>query len=262
MQTILDEIVESKKRELAVARQNLTFEELLARTSTALPTRDFCAALDRKGRISLIAEVKKASPSAQVIRPQFDAITIAKTYEEHGASCLSVLTDAPYFQGTLQDLTHVRGAVDIPLLRKDFLIDEYQIAEARVAGADAVLFIAEILDDRTLGRLLAQARDLGMASLLEFHDPQNIPRVLRAGADLVGINNRDLKTFASNVEHTLRLRDQIPADVFLVSESGIHNRADVERLERAGVRAILVGESLLRASDIGLAVDQLLGRLP
>src|SRR5262249_12318831 len=177
-------------------------------------------------------------------------------------SCLSVLTDSPFFQGCLQHLTHVRAAVAIPVLRKDFLIDEYQIIEARSAGADAILLIAEILDDVMLKRLLGWTRRLGMSALVEFHDPANLGRVLASGADLIGINNRDLTSFSTKLEHTLQLRDRIPADVVLVSESGIRTRQDVKRLEDAGISAILVGESLLKVHDIGLAVDQILGHLP
>ena len=224
--------------------------------------RDFRAALAGPGPIRLIAEIKKASPSAQVIRADFDPALIAQTYEKHGAACLSVLTDGPFFQGRLPHLTQARAAVAIPVLRKDFLIDEYQVVEARSAGADAVLLIAEVLDDLMLGRLLERARQLGMAALVEFHDAANLDRVLASGADLIGINNRDLNDFTTNLEHTLRLRDRVPPDVVLVSESGIRTRQDVERLEAAGISAILVGESLMRAADIGLAVDRLLGRLP
>jgi indole-3-glycerol phosphate synthase len=173
-----------------------------------------------------------------------------------------VLTDAPFFQGHLAHLTQVRAKVAIPVLRKDFLVDEYQVVEARNAGADAVLLIAEILDDRMLVRLLEQARRLGMAALVEFHDAANLDRVLASGADLIGINNRDLNTFRTDLDHTLRLRDQIPREVVLISESGVRTRRDVERLEAAGISAILVGESLMRASNIGLAVDRLLGRSP
>jgi indole-3-glycerol phosphate synthase len=167
--TILDEIVVSKRREVAAAQQQLPLEELLTRT-TASPVRDFRAALARSGPIRLIAEVKKASPSAQVIRSQFDPLAIARTYQQHGASCLSVLTDTPFFQGHLEHLTRVRGSLEIPLLRKDFVIDDYQVVEARAAGADAILLIAEILDDALLYRLLEQARDLGMSALVEFHN--------------------------------------------------------------------------------------------
>jgi len=259
--TILDEIVVSKRREVAAARQQLPLEELLSST-TAPPARDFRAALARRGPIHLIAEIKKASPSAQVIRSQFDPVAIARIYQQHGAACLSVLTDTPFFQGHLEHLAHVRAAVEIPLLRKDFLIDDYQVVEARAAGADAILLIAEILDDVLLHRLLERARDLGMSALVEFHDETNLTRVLESGADLVGINNRDLRHFHTDLDNTMRLRDRIPPEVIVVSESGIRTRRDVERLEAAGVSAILVGESLMRAPDIGVAVDQLLGNVP
>ena len=258
--TILDEIVASKRDEVAAERRRRPLEELREQAALAPPVRDFRGALAGPGPIRLIAEIKKASPSAQVIRADFDPVAIARIYQEHGARCLSVLTDTPYFQGNLTDLASVRAAVAIPLLRKDFLIDDYQVVEARSAGADAVLLIAEILDDATLARLLEQARSLGMAALVELHDAANLPRVLASGADLVGINNRDLRHFVTDIEHTLRLRDQVPPEVVLVSESGISTRRDVERLEAAGVSAILVGESLMRAPDIGLAVDRLLGR--
>ena len=223
---------------------------------------DFRAALAPPGPIRLIAEIKKASPSAQVIRTDFDPVSIAETYQLHGAACLSVLTDTPFFQGHLTHLTQVRAKVAIPVLRKDFVVDEYQVVEARNAGADAVLLIAEILDDMTLVRLLERANALGMAALVEFHDVANLDRVLASGADLIGINNRDLNTFRTDLDHTLRLRDQIPREVVLISESGVRTRRDVERLEAAGISAILVGESLMRASNIGLAVDRLLGRSP
>jgi indole-3-glycerol phosphate synthase len=257
--SILDEIVESKRREVARDRRRMPLEELEAQAAEAPPVRDFRAALDGKGAISLIAEVKKASPSVKVIREDFEPVSIARAYQDHGAACLSVLTDVPYFQGHLSYLARIRASVAIPLLRKDFLIDEYQVVEARVAGADAVLLIAEILDDATMARLLERARELGMAALVEFHDPENLPRVLAAGADLIGVNNRDLHTFTTDLERTLRVRDRVPDGVLLVSESGIHDRAQVEKLQAAGVDAILVGESLMRAPDIGLAVEKLLG---
>jgi len=260
--SILDEIVVSKRREVAASRLRLPIEELETQAAEAPPVRDFRASLAGPGPIQLIAEVKKASPSAQVIRADFDPIAIARAYQAHGAACLSVLTDAPYFQGHLSYLARVRASVAIPLLRKDFLIDEYQVVEARMAGADAVLLIAEILDDDRLASLLAMARRWGMAALVEFHDEANLPRVLASGADLIGINNRDLHHFRTDLDLTLRLRDQIPPGVVLVAESGIKTRADVERLESAGVSAILVGESLMRQDDIGLAVERLLGLSP
>jgi indole-3-glycerol phosphate synthase len=258
--TILDEIVVSKRAEVAIARVKCPLEQLVMRAREAPAPRDFRAALLGRGPIRLIAEIKKASPSAQVIRPDFDPVAIARTYEQHGASCLSVLTDTPFFHGHLKHLTEVRGAVAIPVLRKDFLIDEYQIFEARIAGADAVLLIAEILDDTMLTCFREQANRLGMAALVEFHDVANLDRVLASGADLIGINNRNLNDFSTDLEHTLRLRDQIPREVVLVSESGIRSRADVLRLEAAEISAILVGESLMRSADIGLAVSRLLGR--
>ena len=260
--SILDEIVVSKRREVALGRKRMPLEELEAQAKEAPPVRDFRGALDGGGTIQLIAEVKKASPSVKVIREDFEPVSIARTYQDHGAACISVLTDAPYFQGHLSYLARIRASVAIPLLRKDFLIDEYQVVEARVAGADAILLIAEILDDATMARLLERARELGMAALVEFHDPANLPRVLAAGADLVGVNNRDLHSFTTDIDRTLRLRDQVPPEVLLVSESGIHNRAQVERLEAAGVSAILVGESLMRAPEIGPAVERLLGTSP
>jgi indole-3-glycerol phosphate synthase len=259
MANILDQIVAAKRREVAAAVARMPLEELEVQAAEAPPVRDFRAALAGPGPIRLLAEVKKASPSAGVLRADFDPVAIARTYQAHGASALSVLTDAPYFQGHLSYLARIRASVAIPLLRKDFVIDEYQVVEARMAGADAVLLIAEILDDSQLSALLERARSLGMAALVEFHDPMNLPRVLASGADLVGVNNRDLTRFVTDLDLTLRLRDRIPPGVVLVSESGIRTRADVERLQQAGVSAILVGESLMRAPDIGEAVEILLG---
>jgi indole-3-glycerol phosphate synthase len=204
--------------------------------------------------------VKKASPSAGVIRENFDPVSIARIYEEHGAACISVLTDEPYFQGRLEYLTQVRAAVSLPVLRKDFILDSYQLVEARAAGADAVLLIAECLDDCQLRKLHNEAVELGMTPLVELYEPENLQRVLDAGATLVGVNNRDLRSFKVDLEHTIRLRQRVPDECVLVSESGIKSKADVDRLQAAGVQAILVGESLMREADIGAAVDRLLGR--
>ena len=259
MSNILDEIVAWKRTEVEDARRRMPLDELEVQANEAPPVRDFRAALSGPGPIRLLAEVKKASPSAGVLRADFDPIAIARTYQAHGAHCLSVLTDAKFFQGHLTYLARIRASVAIPLLRKDFTIDEYQIVEARMAGADAVLLIAECLTDDQLVSFQACARSLGMAALVEFHDPANLRRVLDSGADLVGVNNRDLTRFVTDLDLTLRLRDQIPPGVILVSESGIKTRADVERLEAAGVDAILVGESLMRSPEIGAAVDELLG---
>jgi indole-3-glycerol phosphate synthase len=256
---ILDRIVATKRREVAAARLRMPLEELEAQAREAPPVRDFRAALAGPGPIRLIAEVKKASPSAGVIREDFHPVHIARTYQAHGAHALSVLTDVPYFQGHLSYLARVRASVAIPILRKDFVIDEYQVVEARMAGADAVLLIAEILDDARLKDLLDCIRHHGMSALVEFHDPANLPRVLASGADLVGVNNRDLTRFVTDLDQTLRVRDRVPPGVTLVSESGIKSHEDVARLERAGVDAILVGESLMRSPDIGRAVEDLLG---
>lgn len=257
-ETILEKIVATKRNELEAARARRSEDELRAALADAPPVRDFFGPLAAEGPIRLIAEVKKASPSAGVIRADFDPVAIARIYEQHGATCLSVLTDESYFQGSLEYLRDVREAVNLPVLRKDFLVDSYQLLEARVAGADAVLLIAECLDDCQLRKLHNEAIELGMTPLVELYDPVNLPRVLEAGATLVGVNNRNLHTFEVDLEHTLRMRREIPGECVLVGESGIKTREDVLRLEAAGVDAILVGESLMRETDIGAAVDALL----
>jgi indole-3-glycerol phosphate synthase len=258
--TILDKIVATKRTEIAAAQVRVPLRELRDRLSEAPPIRDFFAALAAPGEVHLIAEVKRASPSKGVLRENFEPVEIALTYEKHGAACLSVLTDEPFFQGSLENLRRIRAAVDLPLLRKDFILDSYQLYEARLAGADAVLLIAECLDDCNLRKLHNEAIELGMTPLVELYEPQNLDRVLEAGATLVGINNRDLRNFVTDLDHTLKLREKIPADCLVVSESGIRTAADVARLKTAGVNAILVGESLVSQPDIGAAVDRLLAR--
>jgi indole-3-glycerol phosphate synthase len=255
---ILGTIVASKRREIEHHRAGLPERELERRLADAPLIRDFCAALSGPG-LRLIAEVKKASPSAGVLRADFDPVAIAHIYAAAGAAALSVLTDEPFFEGRLEHLTAIRCAVELPLLRKDFLLDRYQLLEARSAGADAVLLIAEILDDLALPRLLAEAGELGLAALVELYDPAHLPRVLAAGARIIGINNRDLRTFVTRLEHTLELAPRVPAGCVLVSESGIRTRQDVERLEAAGVNAVLIGETFMRAADIGAKVRELLG---
>ena len=256
---ILDRIVATKRQEIERAKASVSIETLRAQVKAAPPLRDFFAALAASGPIKLIAEVKKASPSKGVIRADFDPVAIARTYEANGATCLSVLTDEPFFQGSLDYLRQIRTAVELPLLRKDFILDSYQLLEARAAGADAVLLIAECLDDCNLRKLHNEAIELGMTPLVEFYDAENLPRVLAAGASLIGVNNRDLRTFVVNLDRTLQMREKVPLDSVLVAESGIETRADVLRLQSAGVEAILVGESLMREPDIGLAVRRLLG---
>lgn len=259
MPTILDQIVATKREEIAAAKQRVGERALREQLALAPAPRDFFAAVTAPGAVRLIAEVKKASPSRGVIRADFDPIAIARTYQRHGASALSVLTDSPYFQGSLDTLRSVRAGVELPVLRKDFILDPYQVFEARAAGADAVLLIAECLDDCHLRSLHNLIIELGMTPLVELYEPANLPRVLEAGALLVGVNNRDLRTFVTDLDHTLRLRQQIPQECFVVAESGIRTAADVARLAAVNVSAILVGESLMQAPDIGVAVDQLLG---
>ena len=258
--TILEEIVATKKEEISSARRALPEGELESRLDNAPPVRDFFGALAADGPIRLIAEVKKASPSAGIIREDFDPVSIAKTYEAHGATCISCLTDEKYFQGSLEFLRSIHSQVDLPVLRKDFIIDSYQLLEARIAGADAILLIAECLEDCDLRKLYNETVELGMTPLVELYEPENLPRVLEAGATLIGINNRNLHTFEVDIDHTLRMREKIPDDCVLVGESGIRTNTDVRKLEAAGVDAILVGESLMRQPDIGAAVDALLGR--
>lgn len=259
MPNILDKIVAAKRIEIAAAKEAVPLAELRARLNGAPPLRDFFAALAAEGPLKLIAEVKRASPSKGIIRENFNPVEIAQTYQRHGATCLSVLTDEQFFQGSLAYLQAIRAATTIPLLRKDFILDSYQLVEARVAGADAVLLIAECLDDCQLRQLHNEALDLGLTPLVELYDPENLQRVLAAGATLIGVNNRDLRNFAVDLQHTIRLRQQIPEHCLVVGESGIYTAADAALLAAAGVDAMLVGESLMREADIGAAVDRLLG---
>ncbi len=259
MATILDNIVAVKRQEIAVAKQQRPERELRAALADAPPVRPFQSALAAGGPIKLIAEIKKASPSKGLIRADFQPLAIAQIYQQHGATCLSVLTDRQFFQGGLEILQTVRQETVLPVLRKDFVLDYYQVLEARAAGADAVLLIAECLDQDALRHLHTTICELGMAALVEFYEPANLQRVLDIGATLIGINNRDLRSFVTNLDHTIRMRQQIPADRVVVGESGIHHREDVLRLQQAGVHAMLVGERLMADPDIGQAVDTLLG---
>jgi indole-3-glycerol phosphate synthase len=259
MPNILHKIIAAKREEIDQARASRPVVELSAALADAPPVRDFLGALSGDGPIKLIAEVKKASPSKGIIREDFHPLEIATTYQQHGASCVSVLTDNRYFQGQLDYLTQIRGQLDLPLLRKDFILDEYQVLEARVAGADAVLLIAECLSAGTLTRLHDYVHELGMTPLVEFYEEENLPVVLSIGARLIGVNNRDLRTFHTDLQHTIRIRGQVPRDRLLVGESGIHSREDALKLQAAGVNAMLVGEHLMASEQIGDAVDRLLG---
>jgi indole-3-glycerol phosphate synthase len=262
MQTILDQIVRTKWQEIAAARALVPEAEVERRLDGLPPARDFAGALRVPGEVRVIAEVKKASPSAGVIRADYDPVRIARIYASHGAACVSVLTDKLYFQGHPQHLKDVRPAVRLPMLRKDFILDRYQLLKAREYGADAALLIAEILPGRRLADLHRQATEIGLQVLVELHDAEQLPRVIDSGATLVGVNNRDLRTFATRLEHTLDLMPRMPAGVTVVSESGIRTRADMDRLAAAGVGAVLVGESLMRSPDIGAALDALRGVTP
>lgn len=265
---ILETIVAQKRVELEqLPAGPVTVQQLREALERRGGVRDFYGALDaaKRGGMGLIAEVKKASPSAGVISPDFDAVRIAKRYEAAGASCLSVLTDVRFFQGSLEYLRNIREAVQLPLLRKDFIIDERQILEAVQWGADAILLIVAILDESTLAHLLRLAEQAGLSVLVEAHDQAEMDVALRAGARLIGVNNRDLKSFkvdlatTESIGETLRLRGDLKGRL-LVAESGIRDGYDVARLKAAGARAILVGETLMRSEgELGMKVGELLG---
>ncbi|MDA1190697.1 MAG: indole-3-glycerol phosphate synthase TrpC [Candidatus Poribacteria bacterium] len=261
--TILDRIVETKRAELARDKSETPLAELKARARDLPPPRDFAAALRRDGRgdgaIRLIAEVKKASPSKGVIREDFHPVSIAKEYAASSADAISCLTDEQYFQGHLSYLTAIRREIALPILRKDFTIDPYHVWQARVAGADAVLLIAAILSDETMRELRDCATELGLSALVEVHDDAELDRALALNARIIGVNNRNLHTFETALNTTFALRKRVPKEIVFVSESGIHTREDVSRLEAAGVDAMLVGESLMRSDSIGAKIAELRG---
>ncbi|HYD76726.1 indole-3-glycerol phosphate synthase TrpC [Ramlibacter sp.] len=257
---ILQKIVAVKREEIAAAKKKLTFEAMRADAESRVLTRDFEGALRRKietGASAVIAEVKKASPSKGVLRPDFVPADIAQSYAEHGAACLSVLTDRQFFQGQPDYLKQARASCDLPVLRKDFVVDPYQVYESRAMGADCILLIAACLDDGLMAELEAIARSLDMAVLVEVHDGAELERALKLKTPLVGINNRNLRSFEVSLDTTLGLLPQVPADRLLVTESGILAPADVQRMRAAGVHAFLVGEAFMRAPDPGAALAAL-----
>jgi indole-3-glycerol phosphate synthase len=254
---ILDRIVAQTRITVARARQEVRLAELEAQARAMPRARDFAGAL-RSGRIGCIAEFKRHSPSAGWIRQGADPAQIAQRYQVAGAAALSVLTDEPFFRGSLSDLRRARAACALPVLRKDFIVDAYQIVEARAAGADAVLLIVGALTDGALQALMGEAERWGLQVLCEAHDEAELDRALAASARIVGINQRDLRTFAVDTTLALRLRSRVPAGRTVVAESGIRSAEDVERLRAGGVDAILVGEALMRAADPGLSLQQLL----
>jgi len=256
---ILDEILARTRADLAIRREQVSLSVLEAACAELAPARSLAAALRRPGAVACIAEHKRRSPSAGWIQQGSDAAEIARTYARAGAAALSVLTDEPFFGGSLDDLRAARAVAPIPILRKDFMVDRYQVLEARAAGADAILIIVSALADAEITALLAAARETGVEVLVEVHDRAELDRALALGAAIVGINNRDLRTFTIDRELAIRLRALVPPDRVVVAESGIRDAADVERLRAAGVDAMLVGETLMRAPDAGAALAALLG---
>ena len=260
MSDILNQIVAVKRGEVAQALARKSLAAMRADAESRVLTRDFEAALRGKvaaGRSAVIAEIKKASPSKGVLREDFEPADIAQSYAEHGAACLSVLTDRQFFQGSVDFLKQARASCQLPVLRKDFLVDPYQVYESRAMGADAILLIAACLDDTQMKDMESIARDLYMAVLVEVHDAVELERALRLKTPLIGINNRNLHTFEVTLDTTLTLMEEVPGDRLLVTESGVLAREDVLRMTAAGVHAFLVGEAFMRAPDPGAALAAL-----
>ncbi|MFM1766548.1 MAG: Indole-3-glycerol phosphate synthase [Pseudomonadota bacterium] len=260
MSDILKKIVAVKHEEIAASLRKKSLEAVRADAESRVLTRDFVGAMRHKidnGQSAVIAEIKKASPSKGVLRADFMPADIAQSYAEHGAACLSVLTDAQFFQGSADFLKQARASCDLPVLRKDFMVDPYQVYEARVMGADCILLIAACLDDAQMKDMEAVARSMDMAVLVEVHDAEELNRALKLKTPLVGINNRNLRTFEVSLDTTLGILKDVPADRILVTESGILSSADVQKMREAHVNAFLVGEAFMRAADPGKALADL-----
>jgi indole-3-glycerol phosphate synthase len=256
---ILQKIVESKREEVARQKEILPLGELRQMLADRPPTRDFEGAIRDRG-CAVIAEVKRSSPSKGLIREDFNPIGIAGSYADNGASAISILTERKFFEGNAAYVPQISSVVGLPLLRKDFIIDPYQINETRVLGADALLLIARLLEAGELRDFLGLASELGLAALVEVHNEADVEKAVSSGARIVGINNRDLATFRTDLEVSIRLTRMVPKGVTVVSESGINNRGDIEKLMEAGIHAFLVGESLMREKDIGKKLRELLGK--
>ena len=263
MSDILEKIVAVKHQEIAAAIRRKPLAVMREDAESRVLTRDFVGAIRAKiaaGKAAVIAEVKKASPSKGVLRADFIPADIAQTYAEHGAACLSVLTDKQFFQGDVDYLKQARASCSLPVLRKDFMVDNYQIYESRVMGADCILLIAACLDDSQMKDMEALAMSLDMAVLVEVHDELELDRALKLKTPLIGINNRNLKTFEVSLDTTIRLADKVPANRLVVTESGIATIDDVKKLRAANINAFLVGEAFMRAEDPGVALDALFGQ--
>jgi len=261
--SILDTIAAYKREEVARAKAAIPPPQMETCARAAEPVRGFKNALLKarvEGRFGLIAEIKKASPSKGLIRADFDPPALARAYASGGATCLSVLTDTPSFQGAPEYLSAAREACDLPVLRKDFMLDVYQVAEARAWGADAILVILAMVDDDTAAALMAAARGFGMDALVEVHDAEELERALGLRAEMIGVNNRDLKTFVTDVGVTLALATRVPEGKLVVAESGLSTRSDLDRLAAAGVTTVLIGETLMRQQDVTAATAALVGR--
>ncbi|MEA1890354.1 MAG: indole-3-glycerol phosphate synthase TrpC [Pseudomonadota bacterium] len=257
---ILVKILDTKAREVAERKRHIPLRQIQSELEGIKPTRDFIAAIRERveaGRAATIAEIKKASPSKGVMRENFDPAQIARSYEAGGAACLSVLTDVEYFQGNDDYLKQVKEACSLPVLRKEFIIDPYQVYESRLIGGDCILLIVAALDDQQLKEFTDLAHTLGMAVLVEVHDAEELARALNLDATLIGINNRNLRTFETSLQTTVSLLPAIPADRIIVTESGIHERSDVENMLQHNVRAFLIGEAFMRADEPGVRLAQL-----
>jgi len=255
---ILDEIIENKISEVKASKNTLPLEQILEQFEDALPSRDFFDAINPNGALKIISEVKHASPSKGIFREDFDPVEIAKSYSAGGASAISVLTDQKYFKGNLNYLKNIRQNVDTPLLRKDFIVDPYQVYEARLYGADAILLIVAALDQPVLSDLLELTHSLQMNAIVEVHDEQELDRALEADARIIGINNRDLRTFDVDLNVSIKLSKKVPEDKIVIAESGISSIDDIDNLRAEGVHVFLIGETFMKAPDPGQKLNELI----